>query len=61
MHELIAENENDYINIAVSLEKNVENLKKLRDFVFDNALSSPLFDQKKFSNHFFKSLEKICN
>ena len=61
LQELIAENENDYINIAVSLEKNVENLKKLRDFVFDNALSSPLFDQKKFSNHFFKSLEKIYN
>ena len=61
LQELIAENENDYINIAVSLEKNVENLKKLRDLVFDNALSSPLFDQKKFSNHFFKSLEKIYN
>ena len=61
LQELIAENENDYINIAVSLEKNVENLKKLRDLVFDNALSSPLFDQKKFSNQFFKSLEKIYN
>ena len=61
LQELIAENENDYIDIAVSLEKNVENLKKLRDLVFDNALSSPLFDQKKFSNQFFKSLEKIYN
>ena len=61
LQELIAENENDYINIAVSLEKNVENLKKLRDEVFDNALSSPLFDHKKFSNQFFKSLEKIYN
>ena len=30
LQELIAENENDYINIAVSLEKNVENLKKIR-------------------------------
>ena len=29
LQELIAENENDYINIAVSLEKNVENLKKI--------------------------------
>ena len=61
LQELIAENENDYINIAVRLEKNVENLKKLRDLVFYNALSSPLFDQKKFSNHFFKSIEKIYN
>ena len=59
LQELIAENENDYINIAVSLEKNVKNLKKIRNIVFDNALSSPLFDQKKFSNQFFKSLEKI--
>ena len=61
LRELIAENENDYINIAVSLEKNVKNLKKIRNVVFDNALSSPLFDQKKFSNQFFKSLEKIYN
>ena len=61
LHELIAENENDYINIAVSLEKNIKNLKKLRNFVFDNALNSPLFNQKKFSNQFFKSLEKIHN
>ena len=61
LQELIAENENDYINIAVNLEKNIENLKKLRNEVFDNALSSPLFDQKKFSNQFFKSLEKIYN
>tara|TARA_B100000575_G_scaffold293241_1_gene303989 strand:+ start:1376 stop:3064 length:1689 start_codon:yes stop_codon:yes gene_type:complete len=61
LQELIAENENDYINIAVNLEKNVKNLKKLRDVVFDNALSSPLFDQKKFSNQFFKSLEKLYN
>ena len=61
LRELIAENENDYINIAVNLEKNVKNLKKLRDVVFDNALSSPLFDQKKFSNQFFKSLEKLYN
>ena len=61
LQELIAENENDYIDIAVSLEKNVVNLKKLRNLVFDNALSSPLFDQKKFSNQFFKSLEKIYN
>ncbi len=61
LQELIAENENDYINIAVSLEKNVDNLKKLRNVVFESALSSPLFDQKKFSNQFFKSLEKIYN
>ena len=61
LQELIAENENDYINIAVSLEKNIKNLKKLRNFVFDNALNSPLFNQKKFSNQFFKSLEKIHN
>lgn len=61
LKELIAENENDYINIAVSLEKNVKNLKKIRNIVFDNALSSPLFDQKRFSNQFFKSLEKIYN
>ena len=39
----------------------VKNLKKIRNVVFDNALSSPLFDQKKFSNQFFKSLEKIYN
>ena len=59
LQELIAENENDYINIAVNLEKNVKNLKKLRDVVFENALKSPLFDKKKFSSQFYASLEKI--
>ncbi len=59
LHELIAENKDDYINIAINLEKDVGYIEKLRKKVFEKALKSPLFDKKKFSNLFFKSLEKI--
>ena len=61
LEELIAQDEDDYINKAIDFEKNINTLNKLRKSVFKNALNSPLFDRKKFSDQFFKSLEKIYN
>tara|TARA_B100001248_G_C27392472_1_gene463272 strand:- start:1799 stop:3478 length:1680 start_codon:yes stop_codon:yes gene_type:complete len=59
MVELIAKDEEDYISKAVNLSNNIEQLKSLRKFIFENALKSPLFNKKKFSENFFNSLKEI--
>ena len=61
VQELIASDEKDYIIKAINFGKNIDNLEGVRNKVFNNALKSPLFDKEKFSNQFFKSLEKIYN
>jgi len=52
-NELIAENEKEYVFKAI------EKLLNLRKFIFNNALTSNLFNQNKFRNDFFNSLERI--
>ncbi len=61
MDNLIAENKKDYINKTVSLAQNENELEKIRKNIYDNALKTPLFDQKRFCNQFFSALEKIYN
>ena len=61
LENLIAENKKDYIEKVVSLSQNINELEKIRKNIYENALKSPLFDQKRFSNQFFSSLEKIYN
>jgi len=58
-NELIAENEKEYVFKAIELASNKEKLLNLRKFIFNNALTSNLFNQNKFRNDFFNSLEKI--
>jgi predicted O-linked N-acetylglucosamine transferase (SPINDLY family) len=58
---LIAKNENDYFIKAKELSENTEKLLNIRKMIFKDALTSPLFDVKRFSNEFFNSLEKIYN
>jgi len=59
INELIAENEKEYVFKAIELANNKEKLLYFRDFIFNNALTSNLFNQNKFRNDFFSSLEKI--
>ena len=59
MVQLIAKDEEDYISKAVNLSNNIEQFKSLRKFIFENALKSPLFNKKKFSENFFNSLKEI--
>ena len=61
MEHLIAENEMEYIAIAKEFSENKDKLLNVRKEIFDQAISSPLFDTKSFSNDFFKSLEAIYN
>jgi len=58
---LIANNEEDYINKAVYIANDLEKLTEIRDKLFNNAISSPLFDVKKFSNNFYNLINKIIN
>ena len=61
LDELISENEDDYIEKAISISKDKNKILDLRKIVYDKALESPLFNKKKFCKEFFSSLEKIYN
>ena len=56
---LIANNEEDYINKAVDIANDLGKLTEIRDKLFNNAISSPLFDKKKFSSNFYELIENI--
>ena len=58
---LIAKNEEEYISKAINLSNNTKKFFELRKFIYVEALKSPLFDQKKFSKNFFKTLEELVN
>ena len=58
---LIAEDNKDYISKAIELATNKEKLIEIRDFIFENAINSSLFDQVKFSKNFYNSLENVFN
>ena len=57
LDELIARDEDDYINKALQLSLDKKKLINLRKKIFDKSMNSPLFDQKKFSKFFFSSIE----
>ena len=58
---LIAQDKEDYIKKAISLAQDEKDLTKIRKNIYENALKTPLFDKKKFSDEFFSNLEKIYN
>ena len=59
MSYLIADNKDEYVLKAVELSKNFEKIIEIRKNLFDKALESNLFNEKKFSKEFYESLEKI--
>lgn len=61
MEYLIAENQSDYVAKAKELSQNKNKLFNVRKEIFDQAITSPLFDVKSFSNDFFKSMMLIYN
>ena len=58
---LIATNNEDYINKAVFYANNINELEKLRKEIFKSVLQTPLFDTKKFSNDFCDALNNMQN
>ena len=59
MDSLIAKNTDEYISKAVELTHNREKYLNIRKLIFQNALKSPLFNTKNFSENFYRSLEEI--
>ena len=59
MQQLIAKDENDYVLKAIDLTKNQSEFINLRKSIFHNAIKSPLFNQKKFSDNFYKLITEI--
>ena len=57
--ELISANEGDYLKKAIQLSNNPKKLLEYRDYIYANALNTPLFDKEQFSKQFFSALEKI--
>ena len=58
---LIAQNEEDYVSKLNEFDKNKDKLLNIRKLLFENAVSSPLFDTKSFSRDFFNALDEIVN
>ena len=56
--DLISNDEIDYVYKAVDLANDKFKLLEIRKKIFDNAITSSLFDAKRFTNNFFNLLEK---
>ena len=59
MPNLIAKNSQDYVDIASFYSSNTDKLLDLRNEIYEKLLSTSLFDAKKFSVNFYKSIKKI--
>ena len=61
MEQLIAKDEDDYVQKVVNLTNNYHDYINLRKSIFHNALKSPLFNIQDYSKSFFEALEKLLN
>ena len=55
----IAKDKNDYIEKALNIANNKDQLIKYRQIIYDNILSTPLFDSKKFTENFQNLLKSL--
>ena len=58
---LVASNTNDYIQKATSLSQDKKKLNEIRKLLFDQVLSSPLFDTRCFAKNFGDCFFEIFN
>ena len=56
LKDLVAKNKDDYISKVVSLANDLDKLKKIRKFIFDEVLKTNTFNTKKFAANFWKSI-----
>ena len=61
LHNLIARDRKDYVNKAFELSQNLDQLNQIKNNIFKNALTSPLFNVQLFSDNFFKAIKNIYN
>jgi predicted O-linked N-acetylglucosamine transferase (SPINDLY family) len=60
MEQLIAKDEDDYIQKVVNLTNNTDDYINIRNSIFIDAIKSPLFNTKDYSKSFFEALERIA-
>ena len=60
MHEMIADNETEYVNKAISFINNKDFSKNYGINLREKALSSPLFDTSTFTIDFCKLIKEVC-
>ena len=60
MKQLIAKDEDDYIQKVVNLTNNTDDYLNIRKSIFFDAIKSPLFNTEDYSKSFFEALEKIA-
>ena len=58
---LLANSKNEYISKAIFLARNLDKLNSIRKSLYDNILSTDLFDTKKFSRDFNNTLLKLID
>ena len=56
LKDLVAKNKDDYISKVVSLANDIDKLKQIRKFIFDEVLKTNTFNTKKFAANFWKSI-----
>ena len=56
LKDLVAKNKDDYISKVVSLANDIDKLKQIRKFIFDEVLKTNTFNTKKFAVNFWKSI-----
>ena len=59
MSDFIAKNKTEYINKALSLTEDINNLVEIRKSLRQKALDSPLFDTEKFGQDFGDLLSNV--
>ena len=59
MEQLIAKDEDDYVQKVLNLTNNYQDYINLRKFIFHDAIKSPLFNVDDFSKSFFEALKEI--
>ena len=59
MEQLIAKDEDDYVQKVVNLTNNTDDYINIRNSIFIDAIKSPLFNTEDYSKSFFKALEEI--
>ena len=59
LNELITDNQDDYVNLAVKLAKNNELLNKIRNKLKENIKNKSLFNSKLFTKNIEIAFEKV--
>ncbi len=59
MEQLIAKDEDDYIQKVLDITNNHEDYINLRKSIFFDVIKSPLFDNQDYAKSFYEALEKI--